>query len=116
MRYKTFEDLEFQERPIRYDYEHPKQQAVMFFKNGYGVSVLLGEDFYSNGINTYEVAVIKGNADEWYLCYDTPITDDVLGYQTKEQVTEIVRKVQELSEIYKNRTNDEEVQKEASSS
>lgn len=96
MRYKTFEDLKFQELIRIYKYEHPGHQAVMFFENGYGVSVLLGEDFYSDGINTYEVAVIKGKANEWELCDDTPVTDDVLGYQTKEQVTEIMKEVQRL--------------------
>ena len=32
-------------------------QGVVEFENGYGVSVLLGQLFHSNGEDTYEVAV-----------------------------------------------------------
>lgn len=38
------------------------RQAIMEFENGYGVSVLFGEAFYSNGIDTYEVAILKDGA------------------------------------------------------
>ena len=97
---KTFEDLVF--RPWGKLLDVPYEvifklgrlnhtQAVMEFKNGYGVSVLCGDSFYSNGIDTYEVAVTKDGK----LCYDTPITDDVLGWQTKEEVTEIMKALQE---------------------
>ena len=65
----------------------------MEFENGYGVSVLFGYPFCSNGIDTYEVAILKNG----YLCYDTYITDDILGYQDEDEVTEIMRKVQELN-------------------
>jgi len=66
--------------------------AKMHFPNGYGISVVLGEQNYSNGINTYEVAVLKGQ-DLWY---DTPITNDVLGWQDTEEVTEIMKQIQNL--------------------
>lgn len=62
----------------------------MEFKNGYGVSVLFGEAFYSNGIDTYEVAILKDGS----LCYTTPLTDDVLGNQTREEVDEILKEIQ----------------------
>ncbi len=65
----------------------------MEFENGYGVSVVSGDLFYSNGIDTYEVGILK----DGILCCDTYITDDVLGYQNEEEVTEIMRKVQELN-------------------
>ena len=98
--YKTFEDLDF----------HPwldgratfsiipayaeALQARLDFPNGYGVSVLFGEAFYSNGEDTYELAVIK-DGDLVYppeVCPDV----DVLGYITKDEVTEAMRKIQDL--------------------
>lgn len=99
---KTFNDLQFEAHPIsigadklpfslRKDYENAKQ-ATMDFDNGYGVSVLIGGCFYSNGVDTYEVAVMKNGA----ICYDTPITDDVIGRITSDEVTEIMKQVQKL--------------------
>jgi len=84
---KTFNDLNFQKHPIIPFGQH----AEMEFKNGYGISVVNGRGAYSR-TGTYEVAVLY-NGD---LCYNTDITDDVLGYQTPEQVTEVMRRIQEL--------------------
>lgn len=81
---KTFEDLEFKPHSCEID----GQQAVLNFDNGYGCSVLIGKDFYSNGIDTYELAVLHDDL----LCYDTPITDDVLGHLTKKEVTIVMKK------------------------
>lgn len=94
---KTFNDLEFKKRELLFEEDITNEQALMFFPNGYGVSVLLGKKFYSNGIDTYELAVMIGNEEEYDLCYNTPITNDVLGYLTAEEVTEIMRKIQELN-------------------
>lgn len=92
---KTFEDLEFVKRETcSFDTRHASQ-ARYTFDNGYEVSVLFGTPFYSDGIDTYEVAILKDGD----LCYDTHITDDVLGYRTKEEVTEIMKQVQELPKI-----------------
>lgn len=64
----------------------------MNFDNGYGVSVVFGEQWYSNGIDTYELAVLHNGS----LIYDTHITGDVMGYISKEKVTEVMKQVQEL--------------------
>ena len=98
---KTFKDLEFETHPILLDAKSQNtkemfansKHAVMEFENGYGVSVIFGEQFYSNGIDTYEVAVLK----DGFICYKTYITDNVVAYQTENEVTEIMRKVQELN-------------------
>ncbi len=62
------------------------------FKNGYGISVLLGTCFNSNGKNTYEIAILKDNK----LCYETNITNDILGYVTKDEIIKIINQVKKL--------------------
>lgn len=89
---KTFHDLQFKPHPISSGYHRGARQAVEQFDNGYGVSVVFGSCFYSNGIDTYEVAILH-NGD---LTYNTDITDDVIGYISESEVTEIMRQVQLL--------------------
>lgn len=90
---KRFEDLEFVPHEISRAENTPTNfHARMYFENGYGVSVVIGGMFYSNGIDTYEVAVMKDGK----ICYDTSITDDVLGHLEKHEVTEVMRRVQML--------------------
>lgn len=86
---KTFKDLKFEKHPHA---PYFLEQAKMEFENGYGVSVITGSSAYSNEQRPYEVAVLyKGD-----ITYNTHITDDVIGYQTEEGVTEIMAKVQML--------------------
>jgi hypothetical protein len=85
---KTFKDLEFK----KHEWARVSKQAVIYFKNGYGVSVLLGTAFYSNGKNTYELAVLYNGQ----LTYSTPITDSVLPHITEEEVTNAMIEVQKL--------------------
>jgi hypothetical protein len=83
---KTFKDLEFKPHSIS------GIQATMNFDNKYGVSVVCGSMFYSNGIDTYELGVLY----EGSLTYNTYITDDVLGGLSSNEVTNIMVKVQNL--------------------
>jgi hypothetical protein len=87
---KTFKDLVFEPHSIGRG-----QHAVLEFDNGYGVSVLLGDMFYSNGVNTYELGVLANG----YLSYETPITDDVLGRVTEEEITKIMKELQSYESI-----------------
>lgn len=83
---KTFKNLVFKPHPIG-----DGVQARMDFKNGYGVSVIKFNGSYGYP-NFWEVAVMyKGS-----LTYDTPITDDVLGWQTEDDVTNVMKQVQQL--------------------
>jgi hypothetical protein len=70
--------------------------AKIFYPNGYGASVILGSAFYSNGIDTYELAVLKGTSTDWDLTYDTPITDDVLGRLSELDVLNTLKLIEEL--------------------
>ena len=71
-------------------------RARIFFNNGYGISVVIGTFSYGGDEGLYECAVLKGNKHESEICYDTPITHDVIGYCTPERVTEIMKEIQNL--------------------
>lgn len=111
----TFDDLEFVEHPMINDFrkaieslpeeeaeqvkrllgnkmEHPHTQAILNFDNGYGVSVIFGTSFYSNGKDTYEVGILMDGE----LTSDNPFGEQVIGWQTKDEVTKIMRKLQEV--------------------
>jgi hypothetical protein len=88
-----FTDLKFEPHP---HYEDCGVQAKYFFPNGYGVSVVSFPGSYGFREGLYEVAVLKGNEDDWNLCYDTPITDDVMGHRDEQDVEIIMEEVAAL--------------------
>ncbi len=93
--YKTFEDLKFEPRKeFGAIGDYSSYQAIIEFDNGYGASVLLGTLFYSNGVDTYEIACLRRDN----LCYPegTSFEDDVLGYRTKEEITELMKEIQDF--------------------
>lgn len=61
-----------------------------FFENGYGVSVI--SHGYGGDVGLKELAVLHGGS----ICYDTPITNDVMGHLTGEEVAEIIEQVKQL--------------------
>ena len=85
-------DLDWQEHPAGFG----GTQAKIFYLNGYGVSIVLDSMFYSNGIDTYEVAILEGTEDDWEITYNTPITDDVLGHLSEIDVMHILKRVKVL--------------------
>ena len=87
---KTFKDLKFNAHPMGIDYG---KQAKLKFPNNYSVSVIIGDIWYSDGISTYELAILDSHNN---LCYNTPITDDVLGYLSPKEITIAMKKVQKL--------------------
>jgi hypothetical protein len=74
-------------------------QALMFFKNGYGISVVGGYGLYGDGKTTFEAAVMRGTRKGCSICYDTYITDDVLGYLSKDDITKTMEQIQRLPSI-----------------
>jgi hypothetical protein len=74
-------------------------QIVFRFDNNYGLSVVSHSFSYGNKQEKFEIAIIKFNSeddDDWNITYDTPITDDVLGYQSKGDTLDVIRKTIEL--------------------
>ena len=71
-------------------------QEVFRFANQYGASVIRGGSVAYGGL---ELAVLKfdGDGDEDYeLCYTTPITDDVLGHLTEDELRMHLRDIKNL--------------------
>ena len=64
-------------------------RAVLEFPNGYAVSVIAGPQAYGGSRGLYELAVLRDGS----CCYDTPVTDDVLGHLTEEAVTAAMQEV-----------------------
>jgi len=93
---KKFEDLKFKPHQTG-----EGKQGLLFFENGYGVSVVrfklsFGYGSYTNNEDEWELAILIGKEDEFELAYNTNITDDVMGYLTESEVTNVMKQVQEL--------------------
>jgi hypothetical protein len=85
---KTFKDLEFKELDSFYN----GVQCRIQFDNGYGASVVKHDYSYGGKDGLYELAVLKSDN----ICYDTPVTSDVEGYLSEDEVTELLKQIQEL--------------------
>lgn len=85
----TFNDLDFQDQPGGFGI-----YARIFFPNGYGASVVKSSYSYGGASGLYELAVIKESTGE--ITYDTPITNDVEGYLTPNDVSELLERIEAL--------------------
>lgn len=81
-------------------------QKLYRFDNGYGASVVqftvggfLGAGSYGAAAGQWELAVIKFEGDGWHINYDTPITDDVLGFLTDAEVQETLARIRDLPPV-----------------
>ena len=93
-------ELQFME--FRTD-EYKKRQAIYFFKNGYGISIINIKNHngaflsYTNTKTEYEIAVLqKRENGSSSITYETPITDNVIGYLKIEEVYKIMEEVEKL--------------------
>ena len=62
------------------------------FDNGYGASVVCNSGSYGVQDGLFEVAILKGDD----ICYDTPITSDVVGWLDFAGVADILNKIKAL--------------------
>lgn len=88
---KTFKDLEFElinDTPFMVG-----KKSRMHFDNGFGVSVVSHTYSYGGRDGLYEIAVLDSDDN---LTYDTSVTNDVIGYLTEEDVSNVMKQVQEL--------------------
>ena len=84
----TFNDLEFKQ-----DIQRGLNAARVMFDNGYGASVVVGPYTYGGEDGLYELAVLGSDGK---LTYDTPVTGDVEGYLSEDDVTKLLEQIQKL--------------------
>lgn len=69
-------------------------QYLYHFPNGYGASVSKAPGLQGYVLDLWELAVIKWyDNNEWHLCYDTDITDDIIGNLSSASVCDILGKI-----------------------
>lgn len=95
---KSFKDIKF--KPHTFG---EGLHGLIFFDNGYGVSVVrfkspFSKEYgsYTSNENEWEVAIIYGDEKKWDVTYNTGIADDVIGYLSEGEVNWIMIQVQEL--------------------
>ena len=83
--------------------EYKKRQAIYFFENGYGISIINIKNHdgtflsYTKTKTEYEIAVLqKRENGSSSITYETPITDNVIGYLKIEGVYKIMEEVEKL--------------------
>ena len=89
---KTFKDIVFKPNPMGKEYGIVSRTK---FDNGYDASVVQSPYSYGGDKGLYELAIFKDDQ----ICYDTPITDDVIGYLREQDVTEVMEKIQQLQYV-----------------
>jgi hypothetical protein len=84
----TFQELKFQDHTLV-----GRKQCIVQFPNGYGASIVQGEHTYGGKDGLYEIAVF---GKDGHISYSTPITDDVLGYLSEEEVEKTLTDIKNL--------------------
>jgi len=88
----TFKDLIF--KPHKNGIEGAVQ-AMHELPNGITISVVGGDGLYGDGINSFEVGAWR-TIDNFLFSHQwIPLSenDDVVGWQSKEEITEIIQKL-----------------------
>ena len=84
----TFESLNFKLHPMGMG-----KQCIVQYPNGYGASIVQSEYTYGGKEGLFELAVFGKDGE---ISYDTPITNDVLGYLSEEAVEKILTDIKNL--------------------
>ena len=69
------------------------------FMNGYGASVVQNDISYGNDRGLLEIAVLRFSGqgpNEFELCYNTPITHDVIGFLSQDDARAILDQIASL--------------------
>ena len=89
----TFDDLVFGD--ISETSISGNKRAKLFFKNGYGISVLFHQN-QSKDHYQYEIAVIKGVEEAFDICYNTSVADDIIRCDKSREIDDLMKEIQEL--------------------
>ena len=72
-------------------------QYIFKADNGYGASIVQHNSSYGGRVGLWEIAVTEYDEDdEWDICYDTPITNDVLGHLSESEVMDYLTQIEQL--------------------
>jgi len=74
-------------------------QLLYFYPNGYGASVIQFQHSYGADRGLWELAVLVGTLKKYSLTYSTPITDDVIGSLTENEVDAYLTQIEELLDL-----------------
>ncbi len=69
-------------------------QAIIKFANGYGCSVIQTPHSYGGSEGLYELALLRNGL----LCYDSGITEDVMGQLNEADVSYLMIDIQKLED------------------
>ena len=95
LNYEGFEKFLIKET-IDEDNIMPCAHYVFKFDNGYGASVIKHRGSYGHEDDLWELAVIRFDGDDWKICYTSEISDDVIGWQTDEDIRVLLERIQSL--------------------
>lgn len=73
-------------------------QKIYKFDNDMGASVIKHDYSYGGDQGLWELAVTQYEGEDWHINYNTPITSDVEGYLSWEDVENLLNKISELEE------------------
>lgn len=84
---KCFDDLEFKAHANGME---GSVQAMHNLPNGITISVVGGQHLYGNGVSSFEIAAWTTEGHDWFQLAEY---DDVLAWQSKEDVTKAIEKI-----------------------
>lgn len=99
LNYEGFETNLLYSEKHRCLYDVDGVQYLFRFENNYGASIIKHSGSYGHNDDLWELGVVKFYGDDkydWNLNYETPITDDVIGWQTDEQIRDLLKRIKEL--------------------
>ena len=75
---------------------HNGEQWLCRYANGYGASVVCDPYSYGSNEELWELAVIRWRENNFDIVYDTPVTDDVIGYLSEDDVAKLLCEIAAL--------------------
>lgn len=76
---------------------HCRDEVCIFhFENGYGANLSRGPYTYGGPQGLWELAVTRKTPDGWDLCFNTPITKDVIGWLDELGVVKVLERIEKL--------------------
>lgn len=84
-------NFDFRNLPVKF--YNGEIRYVYIASNGYKASIVQSPMSYGGNVGLYELAVMD---QEENILYDTPITNDVLGWLTVEEVNTVIAEIEKL--------------------